>query len=204
MQKLTDLLIATRNHGKIHEFAEMLAGLPVVLRTLSEFPEIPEVEETGASFAENAALKARFYARRAGLWALADDSGLEVEALGGAPGIMSARYAGAGATDAQRNERLLAELRGAPGDDRRARFVCVIACAAPSSAETFFFTGVCAGHITKEPRGTGGFGYDPLFVPEHYAQSFGELPTEIKNQISHRARALRAATSFLRQHVPER
>ena len=203
MLRHPQLLVATRNPGKIGEFAQMLTGLPVELRALSEFPDIPEAEESGATFVENAALKARFYSRQAGIWTLADDSGLVVDALDGAPGVFSARYAGPGASDAQRNERLLAELRETKSRDRRARFVCVIALAGPARDEADFFTGVCEGAIAEEPRGAGGFGYDPLFVPEGYAQTFGELSAEVKNRISHRARALQAAARFLRQGVPE-
>ena len=181
----------------------MLTGLNVALRTLAEFPDLPEVEESGETFAENAALKARAYSRQTGLWTLADDSGLVVDALGGAPGVRSARYAGVGASDAQRNDRLLAELKRTKGRDRRARFVCVIALADPAKPDALFFTGLCEGTIADRPRGVGGFGYDPLFVPEGYTQTFGELPAEIKNQISHRARALQAAAAALRQSMPE-
>jgi XTP/dITP diphosphohydrolase len=203
MLRLSPLLVATRNEGKVREFAEMLAEFDLELRRLSEFPDVPDVEENGATFRENAALKARAYSRQTGLWTLADDSGLEVDALGGAPGVFSARYAGDRASDAQRNRRLLAELEKVGGRDRRARFVCVIALASPTGDEMNFFTGLCEGTIMDEPRGTGGFGYDPLFVPEGYAQTFGELPAEIKNHISHRARALREATAFLRPLIPE-
>lgn len=200
-QTLSQLLVATRNLGKVREFAELLVGLPVELRHLSEFPDIPEVEESGATFSENAALKAGGYSRLTGLWTLADDSGLEVEALGGAPGVFSARYAGADATDSQRIERLLAELNETGAHTRRARFVCVIALAHPLTREMKFFTGTCKGSITSEPRGTGGFGYDPLFVPDGYTQTFAQLPTDIKNRISHRARALQPAASFLRRSI---
>jgi XTP/dITP diphosphohydrolase len=203
MPVLSQLLIATRNEGKVREYAHLLAGAGLALRTLAEFPEIPEVEESGATFSENASLKALAYSRQTGLWTLADDSGLVVDALGGAPGVFSARYAGAGASEAQRQRRLLSELKQTGGDDRRARFVCVIALAAPAKDETDTFTGVCEGSLADEPRGTGGFGYDPLFVPAGYAQTFGELPAEIKHQLSHRAQALRAATAFLRRLIQE-
>ncbi|HEV2706362.1 MAG TPA: XTP/dITP diphosphatase [Pyrinomonadaceae bacterium] len=203
MHTSSQLLIATRNAGKVREFAELLTGLPLQLRHLAEFPHVPEAVETGSTFAENAALKARFYARLTGLPTLADDSGLEVDALGGAPGVYSARYAGEQATDAARNAKLLDELNRSDDRSRRARFVCVIAHASPSSEEIKLFEGVCEGRIASSPRGSSGFGYDPLFIPDGYEATFGELPAEIKNCISHRAHALDAASRFLRQTVIE-
>ncbi len=201
MQKFSQLLVATRNPGKIGEFAEMLAGLQVSLRDLSEFPHVPEAEESGTTFSENAALKAGFYSAQTGLWTLADDSGLEVDALGGAPGVFSARYAGAGATALERIEQLLAELAATNDGERRARFVCVIALAHPATTRMEFFSGVCEGCIAPEPRGTGGFGYDPVFIPDGYTQTFGELPALIKNRFSHRAHALQAANAFLQRRI---
>lgn len=175
----------------------MLSGLPVRLRNLSEFGPIPPVEETGETFEENASLKATFYGRRTGLLTLADDSGLEVEALGGAPGVRSARYAGAGATDGQRVARLLKELEGKSDAERGARFVCVLALYDPSAVRLRSFRGVCAGRIATSARGAHGFGYDPVFVPEGYDLSFAELPVEIKQTISHRARAFVLARDYL-------
>ncbi|HEX8473293.1 MAG TPA: XTP/dITP diphosphatase [Pyrinomonadaceae bacterium] len=195
------LLVATHNPGKVREFALLLRDVPVRLRGLVEFPQASEVEETGATFAENAALKARSYAAQTGLWTLADDSGLEVEALGGAPGVYSARYAGIGASAEQRIERLLNELAQTGDAERRARFVCVIAIFHPATAALDFFEGKCEGRIISEPRGTNGFGYDPIFVPEGYTQTFGELSDETKAHLSHRARALDAARTFLHQHL---
>ena len=203
MRRSAQLLIATRNTGKVREFAELLAGLPLRLRHLDEFTDIAEAEETGATFAENAALKARFYSRLTGLPALADDSGLEVDALGGAPGVYSARYAGAAATDAERNTKLLDELSRSHDHSRRARFVCVVAFASAASDALELFEGVCEGRIAPSPRGTGGFGYDPLFIPDGYDETFGELSAEIKNRLSHRARALAAAARFLRRTLVE-
>lgn len=159
-----------------------------------------EVEETGATFTENASLKAQAYAAQAGLWTLADDSGLEVDALGGAPGIYSARYAGAGATDAERIARLLEELRHVEQDARRARFVCAVATADPTGNVIHVSLGTCEGSISREPHGAGGFGYDPIFIPDGYDESFGQLSSEIKARISHRARALQATCSFLLSH----
>lgn len=193
-----ELLIATRNAGKVCEVEMLLERLPLRLRSLSEFPEIVEVEETGATFAENAALKARGYAAQTRLWTLADDSGLEVEALGGAPGVFSARYAGgACASDGERIVHLLTELSRTGDTERRARFVCVIAITDPDARLVNTSTGTCEGSIALAPRGMNGFGYDPIFIPDGYQQSFGELSPEIKQHISHRARALEAARSFL-------
>jgi XTP/dITP diphosphohydrolase len=192
-----ELLIATRNRGKIAELQLLLASLPLRLRNVAEFPATEEVEETGATFTDNAILKARAYAGQTGLWALADDSGLEVDALGGAPGVFSARYGGAGLTDAERVERLLGELSQCATEKRRARFICVIAIADPQGQIANISMGRCEGLIAHAPRGSKGFGYDPVFVPDGFEQTFGELSPEIKQNISHRALALQAARSFL-------
>ena len=151
------------------------------------------------TFAENAIAKAQFYSSATGLCALADDSGLEVAALGGAPGVFSARYAGAHATDADRRLLLLSELAKTGDTDCRARFVAVVAIATPNGKVLNLSEGICEGTITHAPRGTGGFGYDPLFIPDGYDQTFAELPDTIKNQISHRARALLGTRTFLSQ-----
>ncbi|HEX8719979.1 MAG TPA: RdgB/HAM1 family non-canonical purine NTP pyrophosphatase [Pyrinomonadaceae bacterium] len=198
MNRPAELLVATNNAGKVRELSRLLAGLPLRLRLLSEFPEVPEAEETGTTFAENATLKALHYSSRTGLPALSDDSGLSADALGGAPGVYSARYAGRHATYAERMARLLDELEAAGGDDRRARFVCVIAVADPSAGTLETFEGVCEGRIARAPRGAGGFGYDPLFIPEGHERTFGELPEEVKHSLSHRARALSQAAQYLR------
>jgi XTP/dITP diphosphohydrolase len=192
-----ELLIATHNAGKIRELTELLSNLPLRLHRLSEFPHIGEVEETGETFAANAELKARLYSRRTNLWTLADDSGLEVDALGGAPGVFSARYGGAKATDAERNTRLLAELSRTDEPHRTARFTCAIALYEPQAETLKIFTGTCEGRIAQHPRGNKGFGYDPLFMPSGYTQTFGELPDELKQEISHRARALLAVRAYL-------
>jgi len=199
MDEPRSLLVATHNEGKVREIKELLSELPVGVRWLSEFPHIPEAEETGATFYENAVLKARQYSQLSGLLTLSDDSGLEVEALGGAPGVHSARYGGKSLPYPEKMARLLEELAGA-GDERgrRARFVCVIALADPSGGEVRTFKGVCEGRLAHAPAGTGGFGYDPLFVPEGHARTFGELPPEVKKSLSHRACALAAALEFLR------
>jgi XTP/dITP diphosphohydrolase len=197
-----ELLIATGNPGKIVEFRSLLASLPLRLRSLAEFPETIEVEETGMTFSDNAVLKASGYAGQTGLWTLADDSGLEVDALGGAPGVFSARYGGEGLNDARRVERLLDALSQCAEQQRRARFISVIAIADPQGQIANISTGRCEGQIAFAPRGTGGFGYDPVFVPQGFTQTFGELSPEIKQSISHRALALQGARSFLMSSFP--
>jgi len=191
------LLLATRNDGKLTEFRQLLGNLPLSLCDLTDFPDVETVPETGESFIDNASLKAAGYATQTGLLTLADDSGLEVEALGGAPGILSARYAGEGASDADRTARLLAELSIIPPAKRSARFVSAVAIANREGQILNVSVGTCDGHIGFAARGTGGFGYDPIFIPSGYEKSFAELKSEIKNQISHRARALAGAREFL-------
>lgn len=202
VSQLPALLIGTRNPGKVREIASILGDVPWQIRSLQEFDSIDAPAETGATYAENAIIKARFYARATGLCALADDSGLEVEALGGAPGVLSARYAGAGASDADRRRLLLSELAQIPAaqgrtEQRRARFVCAVAISRPDETILNLSEGTCTGSIIFEPRGSGGFGYDPLFVPDGFNQTFAELPDTIKNQLSHRARALLKTREFL-------
>lgn len=192
-----ELLIATNNAGKMRELNGLLASLPLRLRQLSEFPQITEVEETEKTFVDNALLKARLYSQQTNLWTLADDSGLEVDALNGAPGVLSARYAGPNATDEERNARLLAELSLTNDEQRSARFICAIALSDPATGATEVFNGICEGHIAKHPRGHNGFGYDPLFIPDGYVHTFGELPETVKQQISHRSRALAAVRLHL-------
>jgi XTP/dITP diphosphohydrolase len=193
----TQILIATHNPGKLLEFRSMLAGFPFTLRSLNDFPTVTEVAETGSSFEENAVLKAHGYAKQTGHLTLADDSGLEVEALGGAPGIFSARYAGAGASDAERTAKMLEELSNTGDTERRARFVCVIALTGADIPRAETFNGTCEGRIALSPRGTHGFGYDPVFIPDGYQETFGELPDTIKQRLSHRAHALEAARAYL-------
>jgi XTP/dITP diphosphohydrolase len=196
------LLIGTRNPGKIHEIKLILGDLDLRefdFRSLNDFPHVAVAEENKDTYAGNAIAKARFYARATGLAALADDSGLEVEALGGAPGVISARYAGDDATDADRRELLLSELAKTGSDNRRARFVCAIAISSVAGEVLNLSEGVCEGTITFASRGTSGFGYDPLFVPDGYDQTFAGLSDEVKNRISHRARALLKLREFLNQ-----
>ena len=199
----TELLVATNNAGKVRELSQLLSDAPLRLRLLSEFEGVAEAEETGTTFAENAVLKALHYSAHAGLLTLSDDSGLAVDALGGAPGVYSARYAGAHATYAERMAKLLGELETAGGADRRARFVCVIAVADPAGGRVETFEGVCEGRIARAPRGTNGFGYDPLFIPDGHDRTFGELPEEVKHSLSHRARALARAVRHLRERFTD-
>jgi XTP/dITP diphosphohydrolase len=196
---MPELLIATKNVGKIKELENLLAALPVRLRSLNDFPDAIEPEETGATFAENAVLKARSYALQTGLRALADDSGLEVEALGGAPGVFSARYAGAGATDVERIEKLLKEIKETNDANRRARFVCAMAIADAAGETQFVAEGVCDGAIALAASGKCGFGYDPVFVPDGFSETFGEISGDIKQQISHRSRAGAKIIQYLRR-----
>jgi XTP/dITP diphosphohydrolase len=191
------LLIATRNSGKLRELYELLRDLPFELLSLNDIPEIVTIAETGQTFLENASLKAIGYAKQSGLLALADDSGLEVDALGGAPGVLSARYAGDQTPDGERTRKLLNALADTGVPTRSARFVSVVAISSQSGKILSVSEGVCEGHISPELRGTGGFGYDPVFIPVGFAQTFAELQPEVKNQISHRARALSAAHCYL-------
>lgn len=183
------IVIATRNKGKAKEIREMLKGLKIKILALDDFPEIPAPLEDGKSFRENALKKARFVAERLQITTLADDSGLEVNILGGQPGIFSARYAGENATDKENNMKLLKELSGIPFEKRRARYKCAIAIVIPRAKEEVV-TGSCSGLIALKPKGTGGFGYDPLFYVPEYGKTMAELPPGIKNRISHRGMAL--------------
>jgi len=191
-----ELLVATRNQGKLKEIRALLAPLQVTVRGLADFPELPEIVEDGLTFAANAEKKAATIARLTGRLTLADDSGLEVAALGGAPGIHSARYAGADADDAANNRKLLATMAALPPAQRAAGFVCVMAlCVPDGSCRTF--AGRLEGEIIREPRGTEGFGYDPLFVVAGQQRTLAEIPLDEKNRISHRAQALAQVVAVL-------
>lgn len=192
------IVLATRNIGKIAEIKALLPHFQVL--PAASYPGCPEPKETGQDFEANALLKARVITEFTGISSLADDSGLEVDALDGAPGVRSARYAGASATDKDNIDRLLEALRGIPDADRTARFRCVMALAT-SDGRTWTTEGVCEGCIVREPQGTSGFGYDPIFVPVDYENTFGELETNVKNRISHRAIALRHMLNVL-QNLP--
>jgi XTP/dITP diphosphohydrolase len=193
---MQELLIATHNPGKLREFAAIFDGLGLTLRTLDDLGITEDVEETGATFEENARLKAEGYLALSGMPTLADDSGLEVAALNGDPGVYSARYGGV--KGAAQLQYLLDQMQDVPWHQRLARFVCVIALARPGHP-TQFVQGTLSGVIELAPRGSGGFGYDPLFYLLDYDQTLAELPAAQKNQISHRAEAARAARAILEQ-----
>lgn len=193
------LLIATNNAGKVAELRAMFEGITLELVSLNNFGDLIDVEETGETFDENARLKAVSYALQTGLMALADDSGLEVEALDGRPGVLSARYGGTETTFAEKITLLLDELALTGDKDRRARFVCSIAIAAPNSEILFTANGICDGCIAQKPRGSKGFGYDPIFIPDGYKMTFGELVARKKHKISHRGRAFLQIIPFLRR-----
>ncbi len=185
------ILIATGNRGKLREIQAVLSGIRVVLKTLADFPGIKEAIEDGDTFAENAAKKARHYSRLTGLRTLADDSGLEVDALGGAPGVHSARYAGDGADDSANNRKLVSAIAGVDPPLRTARFRCAIAVADGDTIEATA-EGSVDGRIIDDPRGENGFGYDPHFwIPEH-GMTAAQMSPSLKNAISHRGRALEA------------
>lgn len=195
------LVIATGNPGKIRELGALLADVGISLQTLADFPNCPEVAEDGETFEANAAKKAWAVVACTGLPALADDSGLEVDALGGRPGVFSARYAGDRTaperpTDADNYRRLLEEMAGIPWDQRRARFVCCIVVAFPGG-RTVVARGACEGVINLTPQGSGGFGYDPVFWLPEYNCTMAEVGLEVKNRISHRAQALKQLHSTL-------
>ena len=189
------IVVATSNAHKVGEYRKLLADQKVELKSLLDYPGFPGVEESGSTFAQNASIKALAACKYCDVPAFADDSGLEVEALDGRPGVFSSRYA---PTDKERIAKLLKELEGC--ENRRARFVCAIAIAINGEViETF--EGTVNGVITTAPRGEGGFGYDPIFQPDGYEQTFGELPQEIKNRISHRAAAYRKALEFVEDEM---
>jgi XTP/dITP diphosphohydrolase len=193
---MPELLLATNNPGKLAELRLLLAGLPYRLSSPAEIGLNLEVPETGNTYVANARFKARAFARASGRLTLADDSGLEVEALHWAPGIMSARYAGSGASDSDRVAFLLDKIKTIPSEKRTARFRCVIAIAYPDG-KVRLCSGSCRGQIAPSPRGSHGFGYDPIFYFPRLEKTMAELPTEVKNCISHRARAVHHARNIL-------
>ncbi len=190
------LLLATYNKGKIREFRNLLSGIPYEILTLTDCGITREVEETGETYEQNALLKATSMASMSCRLTMADDSGLEVEALGGEPGVRSARYAGENKTDADRIAFLLAKLKDAPDIHRTAQFRCVIALAVPNG-KVQLFSGTCQGVITTEPRGTNGHGYDPVFYIPELGKTMAELTMKEKNLVSHRARAAAKAKEYL-------
>jgi XTP/dITP diphosphohydrolase len=206
MEKKIPLVIATRNPGKTAEIRDLLTGFPVEIKNLDDFGPIPVVEEDGKTFDDNAYKKANFTAKILGIPALADDSGLVVEALGGAPGVLSARYAGENATDEQRCAKLLQEMRGKA--DRRAAFECVISIAVPSGP-ALTYEARCEGLVAERPAGQNGFGYDPIFFYPPLNKTFAQLTREEKSHVSHRGRALNEMKKefdkvliWIRWHMP--
>ena len=205
-----EILIATHNKGKLREVHDALQSLPVKFRYLSEFPHVSLVKETGTTYEENAILKALSYARQTRMCALADDSGLEVDALGGGPGVHSARFGGESLSDRDRIQELLAKLSKHLLTGRDARFVCCMALAgwqlAPEAKEPRLLTiteAKCEGSIALQAQGTNGFGFDPVFLPKGHFATFAELPNEVKAKISHRAQALEAIRTFLSYQIPQ-
>jgi len=206
MNKLMTLVIATGNPGKTAEIRDMLENFPVNIKNLADFGPIPPVEEDGDTFDDNAYKKASFVAKILGLPALADDSGLVVEALGGAPGVYSARYAGENATDEQRYTKLLAEMKGQT--NRKAAFECVLSIAVPTGP-ALTYEASCEGLITEQPVGEGGFGYDPVFYYPPLEKTFGQLTRQEKSRVSHRGKALQELRDefdkvliWIEQHMP--
>ena len=199
---MKQIVAATNNKGKIAEIAAALSHLPVEIIPLSDCGQIPEAEETGGSFEANAVLKATHYCLHTGKPCLADDSGLEVDALAGAPGIYSARYAGEGSSDQANNAKLLKELEAFHGEERSARFRCVLAYVSPDGA-FLAAEGTCEGLMLKEPRGKDGFGYDPLFYVPHLGKTMAELSLGEKNAVSHRGQALKNMASKLARYFHE-
>lgn len=198
------IVFATRNLGKVRELASLTAHLPLDIRPATDWPDFPDIPETGDTFAENAALKARAAAAFAGCAALADDSGLEVDALDGAPGVRSARYSDPGATPQRNTDLLLSRIRSVPWPERTARFRCVMAFFDPTGggADPIQLTeGICRGYILEAPKGSGGFGYDPVFYTPRWAKTFAEIPLELKNTVSHRARAMARMADYLKTHA---
>lgn len=205
-QRRPVIVIATRNLGKTAEIRDLLEGFPVDIKNLSDFGPIPEVEEDGTTFDENAYKKSSFTARILGYPALADDSGLSVAALSGAPGVFSARYGGEGLSDVERCRKLLSEMRGRA--DRRAAFECVISLAVPTGP-ALTYEGRCEGLLLEAPAGANGFGYDPVFFYPPFKKTFAELTREEKSRVSHRGQALRElrdefekVMTWVRRHMP--
>ena len=194
---MKELVLASGNKGKLAEFQRLLEGLDVQIHSMKEYPEIGEIVEDGSTFAENALIKARAVCKATGKPAMADDSGLAADALNGAPGIYSARFAGEQRSDADNNAKVLQLLEGVEDSKRTARFFCVIAIVLPDGRE-YTVEGTCEGTILRALRGEGGFGYDPLFYVESLDKTFAELTMEEKNRISHRGHANRKAVEIIR------
>ena len=198
--RVTRLLIATKNPAKVREYSRLLQGIPYEIVTLAEEGIYQVVDETGETLEENATLKAKSYACQSNLLTLADDSGLEVDVLGGEPGVLSARFAGEGASDNERIDYLLAKLTSIPWEERTARFRCIIAIASPQG-EVELCQGECRGIIAYEPKGENGFGYDPIFYLHRLEKTMAELTMDEKNEVSHRGQAVRKACRVLEQRI---
>lgn len=183
------IVLASRNHKKAREVAEILAPAGFRVIPVTEFPDVPEVEEDGLTFAANAAKKASEVAKHLGQWVIGEDSGLQVDALNGGPGIYSARYSGEGATDEKNNQKLMAELLNVPDEKRGAGYLCSVALSSPAGEIRIACEGTCRGRILRDANGAGGFGYDPYFLIPEYHLTFGQLSSVVKHRLSHRARA---------------
>lgn len=196
-----NLVLASKNKKKVGELSQLLAPLSIEVLSLADFPQIGEIEESGKTFKENAYIKAKTVSDITGLITMADDSGLQVDVLNGAPGVYSARYAGAQGDDAANNRKLLSELQEVTMEKRSARFICVIAIVVPAKEDTaeqvYYTEGTCEGKIGVAEKGTGGFGYDPLFIVSEFNKTMAELTSEEKNKISHRGQAVSSAIQIL-------
>jgi len=188
---MEELVVASRNKGKVKEIKALLVNLPFKVTSLLDYPHIPEIIEDGKTYRANAFKKAREAALATGKMAMSDDSGIEVKALGNAPGIYSARFAGEGASEKARNKKLFAMLKGVPMHKRQARYRCVVALVNAKGQELGIVEGTCSGFVTTRDMGKNGFGFDPLFLLKRYNKTFGQLPLTLKSKISHRARALK-------------
>jgi len=199
MTSARTIVLASRNQKKAREVSEILAPAGFIVIPVTQFPDVPEVEEDGLTFAANAAKKASEVARQLNQWVIGEDSGLQVDALGGAPGIYSARYSGPGATDEKNNQKLLADLTQVPDEKRGAGYLCSVALSDPAGQSRIACEGTCRGRILKEADGEGGFGYDPYFFIPEYHLTFGQLSSVVKHRLSHRARAFAAFVPLLRR-----
>ncbi len=197
---MKELIVASRNKGKVAEIKELLRGLPYNVTSLLEYPDLPDVIEDGKTYRENALKKAVQIAKLTGKMTISDDSGLEVKALGYAPGIYSARFAGEGASEQDKNRKLFKMLQGVPLARRQARYRCVIAFVDGKGREIAVVQGTCGGLIALKEQGSNGFGFDPLFLLKRYNKTFGELPPSVKAKISHRARALKKFRAIIEKY----
>ncbi len=195
---IKEIVLATKNTDKIREIKEVFKELDIKILTFNDFPEIPEVEEKGKTLKENALIKANFWANFTGKWALSDDTGLEVDFLGGKPGVFSSRFAGKNSTYEENWKKLLKIMEGVPKEKRKARFRCVIAIVSPENKE-YTVEGITEGYITSEPRGENGFGYDPVFYVPSKKKTFAEMSIKEKEKISHRGKALRNARKIIEE-----